>query len=88
MARGKGHVFNFTRIPCAYDVAATVRVMLERVNDLFDLIRAAAVAGTPVGPLSAIDAAKVAVFVGPLVPNMNLVIFQVLDISIPFEKPE
>ena len=81
-------MFNLARIPCADHVAAAVGIIFERMDDCFDLIGAAAVAGTPIGPLSTVNATEVTVFVGPVVPDVDFVILQVFDIGVAFEKPE
>jgi len=81
-------MFDFARVPCADHVAATVGIVFERVNDCFDLIGTTAVTGAPIGPLCAVNATEVTVFVSPFVPDAHIVILQVFDISVTFQEPE
>ena len=67
-------MFDFARVPSADDVATTIRVVLEGVDDLFDLVGAAAIAGAPVCPLRTVYTAEVALFVCPFIPNTYLVV--------------
>ena len=75
MAGRQRHVFDFARVPCTDDVATTIRVVLEGVDDFFDLVGAAAIAGAPVCPLRTVYTAEVALFVCPFIPNTYLVVF-------------
>ena len=82
------HVLDFAGIPCANDVAAAVGVALEISDEVGDLVHAGAVSGRPVAPLRTVDPPEVAVFIGPFVPDGDLVIAQVGDIGFAFEEPE
>ena len=82
----------FTRqqgdVPCADDVAAAVGIGADGVDDTGDLIDYPAVGAFPCTPLSAVNGAQLAVFGGPLVPDGDLVLVQVLDVGASLQKPE
>ena len=59
-------VRQYAWIPSGYDVPAAVRVRLDALHHLLDLVDAFVV---PVAPLCTVNGAKVAVWVGPFVPN-------------------
>ncbi|MCK7473521.1 MAG: hypothetical protein MZV49_08415 [Rhodopseudomonas palustris] len=71
------------RVPRRHDQpAANRRLRLIIVDHLRDLVDAAAVGGRPGPPLRAIDRAEVAVGIGPLVPDRDAVVLQVLDVGV------
>ena len=42
----------------------------------------------PTAPLLAIDGAKVAILIGPFIPDRNAVLLQIRDVRIAFQEPE
>ena len=42
---------------------------------------------SPIAPLRAIDAAEVAVFIGPFVPDRDAVLVQVTNVGVTAQKP-
>src|SRR6185437_10731084 len=80
-------------IPRRDDQAASLGsrwVGLDRVDpldDLIDLIDRVAVSA-PLAPLSTIHPAQVAALVGPLIPDMDSVVVQVLDVRRSAQKPD
>ena len=88
MARGQGHQVKLAGVPSAYDESAAGGVVLDLLDDLLDLVDASAFRRFPIGPLGAVDAAEVAILVGPFIPNGNAVVVQILDVGIAFEEPE
>ncbi len=88
VAGGQGHEMQFAGVPGADEMPPAIRVFSNGTNDFVDLIDRAAVRFSPVGPLSSVNAAEVAVFIGPLVPNGHLVFVEVLDVGIALQEPE
>jgi len=88
VAGGEGHEVEFRGVPGRDDEAATVRIFLNVLNNPVDLIDDGAVRAAPRAPLSAIDAAEVAVFIGPFVPNGDAVFAERADVGVSPEEPE
>jgi hypothetical protein len=61
---------------------------LEGLHHFGDLVDVAPVARRPGAPLIAVDRAKVAVGVGPLVPDADAVVLQVSDVGVALQEPE
>ena len=62
--------------------------MLDEVYDVGYLVDSAAVVVGPRPPLMAIDRTKVAVLVGPFVPDGNLIVVQVLNVGVASQEPQ
>ena len=88
MARWQSHIFDFAHIPGTDNQAAGIRVILNLLDNLSDLINMAAIGGWPATPLRPVHRPEVSFFVGPLIPDGYAVFFQVADISITTQKPE
>src|SRR5258708_654910 len=88
MAWRQRHLVDLGRVPCIYDQAPALRVAFYFGDDLLDLVDAYSVFAAPIAPLRAIDAAEVAVAVGPFVPNRYAVFVEIFDVSIAAQKPE
>ena len=88
MAWRECHVFYLARVPGANYMAATVGIFSERFDDFGELIDTHAVGCNPVPPLSSVNAAEVAGFVRPFIPDTDLVFLQVADIGITLNKPK
>ena len=82
------HVGQIGDVPGADDQPPRIRVALDLVDDPADLVDLAAVGGRPASPLFAVDRAEFAVFVGPLVPDPDLVLFQIGDVGLALEEPQ
>ena len=81
-------MLDLARVPGADDVAATVGVVFQVVDDFGELVDTAAVGRTPVAPLRAVDATKVAIVVGPLIPDRDLVLVEILDVGLALDEPQ
>ena len=88
MAGGQGHFVDEGGIPGGYDEAAAVGVAFDLLDNVGDLVDMPAIGGGPGAPLVAVYGAEVAVFVGPFVPDGDVVFFQVADVGVAFEKPK
>ena len=71
MARRESHAISLTRIPCGDNQAAAIGHLLNVIDHPSNLIYAASIRPPPVSPLRAVDSAKIAVLIGPLLPNGN-----------------
>ena len=88
MAGGQRHFVDKSRVPGGYDEAAAVGVAFDLLDNVGDLVDMPAVGCGPGAPLVAVYGAEVAVFVGPFVPDGDVVFFQVADVGVAFEKPK
>ncbi len=82
------HRLDFGRIPGGDDEAATVGVLFDLFDDTLDLVDVFAVRPAPVAPLRAVDAAEVALLVGPFVPDADAAFLQISDVGVAAQKPE
>ena len=88
MAGGQRHFVDEGGVPGGYDEAAAVGITFDLLDNVGDLVDMPAVGGGPGAPLVAVYGAEVAVFVGPFVPDGDVVFFQVADVGVAFEKPK
>ena len=82
------HLVDISRIPGTDDQPPRIRIALDHVDHVGDLVDAAAVRRRPGAPLRSIDRAEIAIGVGPFVPDRNAIVFQILDVGVAFEKPQ
>ena len=68
-------------------MATEEQVLADEVDELTNLIDVTAVRRFPVAPLLAVDRAEIALFVGPFVPDADLVLLQPADIGVAAQKP-
>ena len=88
VARRQRHLIDETRVPRGNDVAAGIRVGLDLLHQLGNLVGVGAVGVGPTTPLVAVDRTEVAVLIGPFVPNPHAVVLEVLDVGIALQKPQ
>ena len=88
MAGRQGHVVDIGRVPGRDDVAAAVRVGFQALNHRRNLINHPAVRRGPRAPLLAIDWAKLAVGVGPFIPDADTALLQPAHIGVAAQKPK
>ena len=81
-------LLQLTGIPCAHNQPTAVRGPLDVLDKSRNLIHAASIRPPPVPPLSAIDSAKIAFFIGPFLPNRHVVLAEIVDVGVALEKPE
>ena len=75
-------------VPSVEEDATAVRVRLERVDDVVDLIDGLAVLGRPGRPLLAVDRAEVTVFSCPLIPDADTMLLQPFGIRVTIQEPD
>lgn len=78
----------FARIPCADHESSACGIGLYLVYNLFDLVDTSPFRCLPVGPLGPVDPSQVSIPIGPLIPNGNPVVVEILYVGITFEEPE
>ena len=88
VAGRQSHLIHFSGIPGAYQHAAGIRVVLDHIHHLSQLVYAAAVGGRPGAPLVAVYRSQFSVFVGPLVPNGDPVLLQVTHVGVTGDEPQ
>ena len=82
------HAVHLRDVPGTHDVAPRIGVGAKRLHDGGNLIDGASVRRRPGTPLRSVDGSQVALFVRPLVPDVHVVIGEVLDVGAALEKPE
>ena len=87
MARRQRHLIQLADVPGGNDDAARIRILLQLLEHVAQLIDLTAVRCAPGTPLFAVHRAEIAVFIGPLIPNGDLVVTQVGDIGIAVQEP-
>ena len=88
VARRKRHAVDLGDVPCADDQPARVRIALDLVHDLRDLVDMPAVGRRPATPLASVYGTQIAVGVGPFVPDRHAVLAQVGDVRIAAQEPQ
>lgn len=88
MAGSQRHLVQLAHVPGGDDDATGIRVVLDVVHRLLDLVDDRPVSRRPGAPLGAVDRAKIAVLVGPLVPDTDTIFFQIGGIGVAVEEPE
>ena len=88
VTRRQPHLVQFAWIPGGHDVPPAVGILLDLRDDIVNLVDGMAVGRAPVAPLCAINAAKAAVGIRPLVPNRYAVLVEVFDVRVTAQKPE
>ena len=84
---GERHVVNLAWVPGRDDEAAAVGVVFDLLDEVCDLVCGTA-RFREATPLVAVDGAKIAVFIGPFVPDGDAVVFQVFDVGVAIEEPQ
>ena len=87
MTRRERHRVQVTRVPRRYDLAAAGGLRPDLVDQLGDLVDAAAVRGFPVTPLLAIDGTKFTRFIGTLIPDTYALLLQPFHIGVAAQEP-
>jgi hypothetical protein len=82
------HFRNLGRVPSAYDKAPALWVGFDFRDQVIDLIHVHAVCTSPIPPLRTINAAKLAIFVSPFIPNCDAVLVQVANVCVTAQKPK
>src|SRR5262245_49228429 len=88
VAGRQGHVGQVCRVPGRDDHAAAFRGGLQRLHQLLQLIDGAPGRRGPGTPLGAIDGAKIAVLVGPFVPDGDTVGVEILGVGVSLQEPQ
>ena len=88
MAGQQSHLLELAHVPGAHDQAARVRVRLDLLDDVRELIDGATVRRGQAAPLLAVNRAELAVLIGPLVPDADAVLAQVADVGVALEEPQ
>lgn len=78
----------FPGVPGGDNKASAVGIFFDVLDNAFDLVDRVAVWCFPVSPLRAINAAEVAVFIRPFIPDRNVVFAQIADVCVTFKEPE
>lgn len=88
MAGWECHLIDFSYVPSRDEMATGGGFVFEVINEAGDLVDGVARTGGPGAPLLAINGAEVAVFIGPFIPDANLVLLEVGDVGFAFQEPE
>ena len=82
------HLVELAHVPGAHDDAARIRIGAQLLHHLGDLVDVPAVGRRPVAPLLAVHGSELAAGVGPLVPDGDAVIAQVLRVGLAAQEPQ
>ena len=63
-------------------------MILNKIDEVGNLIYHPSVGGFPGPPLLSIDRAEIAVLIGPLVPDVDAVVGEKLDVGVALQEPE
>src|SRR5690606_27176449 len=88
VARLQRHLRQVGHGPGTAHEPARVRVAPDLLDHPADLVDLAAVAAGPAAPLPAVDRPQLALFVGPFVPDADLVFLQVGDVGLALQEPQ
>ena len=69
-------------------MAARARVILQRIDNLRNLVNRASVGGRPRTPLHAVHRTQVTVLVGPFIPNGHAALLQPADVRGTAQEPQ
>ena len=65
-----------------------MRIAADQLDEVGDLVDMPPVGGLPVAPLLAVDRPKVAVLVGPFIPNADLALVEPADVGVAAQEPQ
>ena len=88
VARRQRHLVDVGRVPGGDDQPARIRVALDHVDHVADLVDGLAVLRRPGAPLLAVDRAEIAALVGPFVPDAHAVLLQIFDVGVAGQEPQ
>lgn len=88
MTGGEGHLVKFAHVPGADDQASGVGVLANLLNDLRDLVHCIPIGLTPRAPLDAVDPTEVPFFIGPFIPDRDLMVVEELQVGLSSEEPK
>lgn len=88
MTRRQCHFRKIGDVPRADDQTTRVRVRLDLLNDLCDLIVDCAIRTFPSPPLLAVDRPEVALWIRPFVPDRHLIVMEISDVRVAFQEPQ
>ena len=88
MAGRQRHLVDVGRVPGGDDQPARIRIALDHLDDMADLVDGLAVLRRPRAPLLAVDRPEVAALVGPFVPDAHAVLVEIFDVGVAGQEPE
>jgi hypothetical protein len=88
MTGRQGHIGNIDRVPGRHNEPAGMWIALYLHDDIRNLVDGLAIGAWPRSPLMAVNRAKVAIFIGPFIPNPHPMITQVANVGITGQKPQ
>ena len=88
VAGRKRHIVHLGRVPRRHNMTARARVILQRLNNLRNLVNRAAIGGRPRTPLHAVHRTQIAVLISPLIPNGHAALLQPAYIRGTAQEPQ
>ena len=82
MARRQRHLIDIPHIPGAHDQATGIGIGFDLLDHLRNLIHNPAVSRLPLSPLMSVDRPEVSRFIRPLIPDTNLVLIEITNVSV------
>ena len=87
VTRRQRHIVYIGGVPRAYDMAAGMRIVLNRFDNIFDLVDDFAFWPFPATPLLSVNRAKIAILIRPFIPTAHFIVLKIFDVRIAREKP-
>ena len=81
MARRQSHLVNQTDVPRANNQTTAVGIGFNLPDDVGNLVDMPTIGRGSTAPLNTVNRTQIAVFIGPFVPNRDLIVMQVLDVA-------
>ena len=88
MAWRERHLTDLSGVPSRYDEASAVRLRLDHLHDLGDLIDVGSVWGLPIGPLGPVNATQASVGFCPFIPDGDALLLEGFDVGVSAKEPE
>jgi len=88
VARLQLHLRQVGHVPGRHDDASRVGARLDELDRSADLIDRLAIGRSPAAPLNAVHRPQVAVLVGPLIPDVDVLLQQGLDVRLAAQEPK
>ncbi len=88
VAGGKRHVLQIGYVPRIDDMTPGVWIFLDALDHPLDLVDRLPILAGPTDPLLSIDWPKISVLCRPGVPDVDVVVHEILDVGTAFQEPE
>ena len=85
---GQGHFVDLGHIPCRHNHSTRVGIVFQLIEHILYLVDGTTIIIGPRTPLVTINWTKLAILVGPLVPDANAMVLQIFYVGVALKKPQ